>query len=481
MSMKSIRTKLWAGMMVLVVIVIMLLFLFQIVFLERFYSGMELIEVEKNAKNIAEEIQKLEDIDMVSSSKAVKEIIDQLSYQKQLEIQIADSNGNEIYKTSPVGGTSPPGIMIRDGIAECISKALKGEETSKEMIHHRFGNKFVIIGIPIYMRNNIEGALAVVFPMASVDDTAEILKKQLIIITAILFLVSMGISSILSKSFTKSILYVSQTAECYTHGDFEKRLPNLGNDEIGQLAQRMNQMGEALSKNERLKKELISNVSHELRTPLTIIRGYAETLRDLTGDNPEKREKQLGIIIKESQRLGNIVEDILSLSKLQSGADNLKLETFLINEMLENISKIYLNNKEGRTFEVLGDPDVEYEVVGDKSKIGQVLYNFISNAIRHTSPEDKIEVRLVDEGKFVRIEVRDTGDGISKEDIDHIFERYYKGKQKDEKKYTGTGLGLAIVKSILEMHDSKYGVESEVGQATVFWFELPKFNYHDSF
>ncbi|MGB5822819.1 MAG: HAMP domain-containing sensor histidine kinase [Proteocatella sp.] len=477
--MKSVRTKLWAGMMVLVGIVIMLIFLFQIVFLENFYSKMEVSEVERGSKTIVEEIEKLENLDGIAASESVKELIEQLSYQKQLTVQVADIKGDVAYQTSTGSNNLSPGI-IKEGIAEVVSGALQGNMTSREVIHRKFGNKFIVMGFPIYEGNNIEGVLAVTFPMASVDDTANILKKQLIIITGILFFVSIVISSLLSKSFTNPILQISQMAESYTHGDFGKRLPAFDDDEIGQLAERMNQMGEALSKNEMLKKELISNVSHELRTPLTIIRGYAETLRDLTGDNPQKREKQLEVIITQSQRLGNIVEDILSLSKLQSGTEVLKLEVFSLYEMLENIRRMYEINKEERKIEIIRNLEDDYSVLGDRGKIEQVFYNFISNALRYTSAGDEIQVRLIDKVGVVRAEVEDYGEGISKEDINHIFERYYKGKQK-EKKYTGTGLGLAIVKSILEMHNSKYGVESELGKGAMFWFELPKADYHDSF
>lgn len=478
--MKSIRTKLWAGMMVMVGLVIILIFLFQIVFLEKFYSGMEVIQVEKNVKTILTEIQKIEELNLVADSDLLKELMEKLSYQKHLTIQIVDPKGNMVYKTTTESFNISQG-MVSSGISEAVSGALDGQSSNREIIHPKFGNKFIIIGRPVYMKNNVEGALVVTFPMASVDDTAEILKKQLIIITAILFFVSIGISSALSKSFANPILKISQTAESYTHGDFEKRLPKFDDDEIGQLAERMNQMGEALSKNEILKRELISNVSHELRTPLTIIRGYAETLRDLTGDNPEKREKQLEVIIEQSQRLGNMVEDILSLSKLQSGAEVLKPEEFSVYEMVENIRRMYGINKEKRDIYIKRDLENEYYVIGDKGMIEQVIHNFMTNAFRHTSQDDKIEIRLIDSGGLVRIEVKDTGEGIPKEAIDHIFERYYKGSQKDEKKYTGTGLGLAIVKRIMEMHGSRYGVESELGQGAMFWFELPKSDYHKSF
>ena len=232
-------------------------------------------------------------------------------------------------------------------------------------------------------------------------------------------------------------------------------------------------MGEALTRNEMLKKELISNVSHELRTPLTIIRGYAEAMRDITGDDAEKRSRQLGVIIEQSGRLGNIVEDMLSLSKLQSGTETLRLEPFSVYDILEEIRLMYGANSEKRTFEISGEDCRGREVTGDRRKIEQVLYNFISNAFVHTSPEDSVEVRISENDGFMRIEVADSGPGISGEDIGHVFERYYKGSRDKDSVSSGTGLGLAIVKGILELHKAPYGVESEPGNGSIFWFELP--------
>lgn len=365
-----------------------------------------------------------------------------------------------------------PGMMQSE-TAKALISALGGEEYRNQTVHNRFGNKIAIMGFPIMSDAGVDGAVLVSFSLASVEDTAEILKKQLVIIALVIMVVSVIISSVLSKKFTEPVRLISEAAEAYSRGELEKRLPDLGEDETGQLARRMNEMGEALTRNEMLKKELISNVSHELRTPLTIIRGYAEAMRDITGDDAEKRSRQLGVIIEQSGRLGNIVEDMLSLSKLQSGTETLRLEPFSVYDILEEIRLMYGANSEKRTFEISGEDCRGREVTGDRRKIEQVLYNFISNAFVHTSPEDSVEVRISENDGFMRIEVADSGPGISGEDIGHVFERYYKGSRDKDSVSSGTGLGLAIVKGILELHKAPYGVESEPGSGAVFWFELP--------
>lgn len=476
--MRRIRTKLWLGMMVLVGIITILLWLFQIVFLEQFYSFLELKEVMNRSNRIGEEIELLEDINYARNTPTIVEAMDKLINEKQLSIEVIDNNYSSIYEGAYGYNTNTPGSM-KEVVVEAAYNALKGIEFEQKVMHPKFGYQFMIIGLPIHQGMNVKGAMIISLPMASIEDTQEILQKQLIIITGILLMVSVIISYLLSKNFADPISRISRLAESYTSGHYSARIPNTGTDEIGQLSMRMNAMGEALERNDLLQKELVANVSHELRTPLTLIRGYAETLRDVSGDNPVKREKQLGVIIEETERLGYIVEDILNLSQLQSGAVSFEPEAFSLNEMLSDIRERYELQPEPRSFKIVGASDLQ--VYGDKKRIEQVFYNLINNALRHTKGDEAIDVRLTRNAGKVRVEVIDYGEGIAKEDLDHIFERYYKGKRSDGNISKGTGLGLAIVKSILEKHQVPYGVESDFGRGTTFWFELYNAKSHTSF
>jgi len=234
-------------------------------------------------------------------------------------------------------------------------------------------------------------------------------------------------------------------------------------------------MGQQLSKIEQLRKDLIANVSHELRTPLSLIRGYAETIRDVTGNVPDKREKQLGIIIEETERLGKIVDDILNLSQLQTGYLSLNKSRFPIMKTLAAVVKRYdvLSQKTGVQIVLQGSSDGLVEA--DEARIEQVLYNLINNGFNHTPRGGTITVNAIDGLKAVRVEVSDTGSGIPEEDLPHIWDRYYKAeKASGKRRAAGTGLGLAIVKSVLEAHQAAYGVESKREVGTTFWFELKK-------
>lgn len=478
--MKSIRAKLWGGMMILVVVIIVLLWLFQIVFLDKFYTVLEIGGVRKSAESIVTEIEKLSDINQINNEESIQANIENYVYEKQLSVEIIDYDYNVLYQKTSGSNINMPGV-IQEAFLEVTQKAMSGEESRLVVTHPKFGYEFTIIGIPIMNENIVKGVLTVTMPMASIDETVDILKSQLIIITCVLLIVSLLISYKLSNKFADPISKISRLADSYAKGEYHTRINQISDDEIGKLAKRMNDMGDALERNDVLQKELIANVSHELRTPLTLIRGYAETLRDVTGENPEKREKQLGVIIEESERLGNIVEDILNLSRLQAGAVTLAIENFSLKEMLASIKEHFELGEMGKHLDLVGVLELEESLLGDKDNIQQVFYNLIGNAFRHSRPNQSVVVVAIPNEKTVRIEVRDQGEGIAEEDIEHIFERYYKGKRTDGKKGDGTGLGLAIVKSILDMHQVPYGVESKLGEGTVFWFELEKENSHISF
>lgn len=478
--MKSIRAKLWGGMMILVVVIIVLLWLFQIVFLDKFYTVLEIGEVRKSAESIVTEIEKMTDVNQINNEESIQANIENYVYEKQLSVEIIDHDYKVLYQKTSGSNMNMPGVM-QEAFLEVTQKAMSGEKSRQEVTHPKYGYKFTIIGIPIMNGNIVKGVLTVTMPMASIDETVDILKSQLIIITCVLLVVSLLISYKLSNKFANPISKISRQADSYAKGEYHTRINQISDDEIGRLAKRMNEMGEALMRNDVLQKELIANVSHELRTPLTLIRGYAETLRDVTGENPEKREKQLGVIIKESERLGNIVEDILNLSRLQAGAVTLSIENFSLKEMLTSIKEHFELGEMGKHLDLVGVSELEENLLGDKDSIQQVFYNLIGNAFRHSRANQSVVVAAMPNEKTVRIEVRDRGEGIAEEDIEHIFERYYKGKRTDGKKGDGTGLGLAIVKSILDMHQVPYGVESKLGEGTVFWFELEKENSHTSF
>lgn len=465
--MKSIRFKLWAGMMSLIVIVLILLWLFQIVFLGSFYTKMHITDVKKEAYSI---INLLKDNNIAS----YKNELESFAFKNNLSIELLDLEGNSIYVTGAVGMSGQRPMMQNGAREEVYQETMKDKEVNIPLLHPRFGNKFMMIGLPIKIFSEISGVMILTMPLVPVEDTASILKWQLFYITLILLIAALLISFLISRSFTRPILEIKKASEKMASGNFNVRISTKKQDEIGKLAETINHLGQQLSKIEQLRKDLIANVSHELRTPLSLIRGYAETIRDVTGDFPEKREKQLEIIIEETERLNIIVEDILNLSQLQSGYIVLHKRPFLIREALAKVVSRYDVLSENTGVKIIIDGTSEAYIEADETRVEQVLYNLINNAFNYTPNSGIITIRIMEITSSVRIEISDTGTGIDEEDIPHIWDRYYKAEKTTNKKSVGTGLGLAIVKGVLEAHQADFGVESIKGQGTTFWFELKK-------
>lgn len=460
--MKSMRFKLWLTMMALVLMMLVLLWFFQIVFLGDAYRTMHLKDARQDVYDLLSSLQE---------DSGWMELADKLAYSYNAELELVDRDGNLLYEA---GQTQGMPMMMHATRNAVLLKALSGEEGVEEVVHPRFGNKILFFSFPLILDREPEGAMLLQMPMAPVEETASILKRQLLTITLILLTLALILSLFLSKGFTKPLGEIRKVSESMASGDFSARVKTSRQDEIGQLAHTVNHLGEQLGKTEALRKELIGNVSHELRTPLSLIRGYAETLRDVTGASPEKREKQLGVIIEESDRLRKIVEDMLNLSRLQSGFYTLDLQPVDLKDLLSDVKEhfSYLSSKTGVTFAVAIEGPIQ--VYADSTRMSQVLYNLINNSFNHTPKGGSISVIAQEKTDRVRISVIDSGSGIAPEDLPHIFDRYYQSEKKPEQPRLGTGLGLAIVKGILEAHQAPYGVESTVGTGTTIWFDLKK-------
>jgi len=231
----------------------------------------------------------------------------------------------------------------------------------------------------------------------------------------------------------------------------------------------LNYTASELEKTERLRRELIANVSHDLRTPLTMISAYAQAMQDLPGENTPEN---IQVVVDEAERLTSLVNSMLDLSKLQAGVMELKEAKINITELISKVLRHYnkLIEQNGYRIEFLYDSTAW--IAGDEYKLCQVLYNLINNAVNYAGEDKTVIIRQLRKDSGLRIEVEDHGEGIAKEDIPYIWDRYYKVDKTHKRAVTGTGLGLSIVKSILELHSASYGVESENGCGSVFWFEL---------
>jgi signal transduction histidine kinase len=239
------------------------------------------------------------------------------------------------------------------------------------------------------------------------------------------------------------------------------------------MADKIQEQFESLKETDRLRRELISNVSHDLRTPLASMHGYVDTLL-IKNDtlSMDERRHYLEITRRHTQRLGQLIGDLFELSKLDSASVTPNLETFSLAELLQDVTQDFEleAKKAGITMEVeaVRDPAMVYADIG---LMQRVLENLIRNALKFTPREGRITISMVPKPDHVSVAVSDTGCGISDEDLEHIFDRFYHAEQSENS--DSTGLGLAIVKRILDLHGSRITVQSSPNQGTRFEFELP--------
>ncbi len=282
------------------------------------------------------------------------------------------------------------------------------------------------------------------------------------------------VSGFVSMVITKPVCEVTEKAKELARGNYDVKFNgDYFCTEVADLAEVLNHSGEEISKADKMQKELIANVSHDFKTPLTMIKAYASMIREISGDDPEKRQKHTQIIIDEADRLAMLVGDLLDLSKMQAGIEDFERTVFNLSEDVYRVARRfgYLTDTQG--YVIATEIDEDLYTYASRSRVEQVLYNLIGNAVNYTGEDKKIVIRLQKRADCSHFEVLDSGKGIAKEELDTIWERYYRSNESHKRPIKGTGLGLSIVKTILKKHNIRFGVQSELGKGSCFWVDFP--------
>ncbi len=302
-----------------------------------------------------------------------------------------------------------------------------------------------------------------------VRSTVRTIRTQLLVITVFMIFAAFITAFLVARHMSSPIVDINNKAKELAKGNYNVRFEEKGTIESIELAKTLNYAVSELSKLDRLQKDLIANISHDLRTPLTMISGYSEVMRDIPGENtPENMQ----VIIDETSRLSSLVNDLLNVSKLQSGTQKFNIQKINLTETIESCIARYEHLISHNGYRVTFEKREQVFIMADEVRILQVVYNLINNAINYTG--DNKLVRVVQEvtDDVVRVSVIDSGEGISDENLPLIWDRYYKVDKVHTRAKIGTGLGLSIVKNILLQHGSRFGVSSEVGRGSSFWFEF---------
>ena len=402
-----------------------------------------------------------------------EQILYNIAYDTNACIEVTDKSGLRLYTKEMLGGN----CLIHSDYGARLFKwrnELSQSETG-EITHigksPETNSQQLVYGVMIGTVENVQAYIFLNCLLDPVSSTTQIIKQQLFYITIIVFELAFIITMFISKRLSDPIVKITKDTKQFAKRNFNIEFQGGDYQETQDLAEVLNYAEKEISKVDALRKELISNISHDLRTPLTIIKGYAEMIRDLSGDNKEKREEHIAVIINESDRLSELVSGLLELSKYESDNKKLELCAFETDSFIDEVMARYnvYEELDGYHFEVSKDMNVL--VKADRAKMLQVMFNFINNAVNYTGEDKRVIVKQINSEKTVRIEITDTGDGISQENLPLIFDRYYREK-KTEREIVGTGLGLSIVKEILKLHGFKFGVTSKISEGSTFWFEI---------
>ncbi|MBQ8131163.1 MAG: HAMP domain-containing histidine kinase [Bacilli bacterium] len=455
MKKTNLIREIWKYFLLFSLFILLFLWTTQVTFFDRYYRNSKI----KDTKDVANTIKKYKD------SKLLIDIMNQKSMEKEVCIEIVDDGGLPVYTASFHGkGCLPRSINNIEFKASFISS--KKEEETFEIVNPNYNNDTIVEAIKLedntyaFVNTSIEPIEAITY----------LNRNLLIVATIIILLLSLVTSYYISRHISTPIIRLNKQAKRLAKQDFQVEFSsNTKIEEIKELESTLNYAKQELEKTDELRRDLMANVSHDLKTPLTMIKAYAEACCDIHKGKPEKQQEDMDTIIKETERLTTLINDILTLSKMQNQMEELELEEFdlidLINQILKNYK--YLQESENYQFEFIHSKS-EYIIKADKKKLEQVLYNLINNAINYTGEDNKVIIKI----QKNKVEITDTGKGIKGEDLPYIWDKYYKNKKKHKRNLVGTGLGLSIVKQILEAHDYKYGVDTKRNVGTTFYFEI---------
>ena len=436
--------------------IISLLYISQARLLNWYYERYKIKSVEEIATNIKKQDN-------------LEEYLENISESSDLCIEVFDGEEHEIYNEHAKG------CMFRGPNSKITSlmEDMYNSKKNKEfytIINPEFKSKSLLYGIRlsdgkyVFINGQLE----------SLDQASRLITKQSSYIIVVIIVLSILIAVFISNSITKPIREITEKAKKMGEGDLNVEFKHNPIKEIDDLSETLNYAKEEMIKTDDYRRDLMANVGHDLKTPLTLIKSYAEMVRDISYKDEEKRNKHLNVIINESDRLNVLVTDILTLSKLEASESSLEIKSYdLCKQIKDIISKFeILELTENYHFNI--QIPKKAIINADENKINQVIYNLINNAINYTGEDLTVKIKVKEEKTGYKVEIIDSGKGIDKKDIKHVWNRYYKTDKKHRRNKVGTGLGLSIVKEILDKHGFKYGVKSEIGKGTNFWFIAKK-------
>ena len=457
--MKSIKTRLIVSfiIIILVTVVSMEAFLIQII-KQIFYANLE-VNLRHEVNTSCEIYDKYFSYNSLNDN--ILNNVDTFWKQTAAKVQITDLAGNILMDSK---GDIPKNALATQDIVDSIKgkQGLWIGKTGTENI--------MAVSAPLKSGGNIVGVLRYITSLRIVDEEVRDLAEVFIYIGIVVIAVSIVLCIIFARAVTKPLKQVTITAMEMAAGNYLIRNKKKHNDEVGKLSDTLNMMAQEILKKDELKNNFISSVSHELRTPLTAIKGWALTLKGGCINDAELLMDGLDIIEKESNRLTIMVEELLDFSKFISGKIKLKSEKVDINRLMCDLRNIILPraSKDGIDFQMVCDKSMPC-ITSDENRLKQIFINILDNAFNFTPAGGKVYFEASFTGKSIKFIIRDTGCGISANELPMVKEKFYKGKSSKSK----NGIGLSICDEIIKMMNGAFEIKSEADIGTEVLITIP--------
>lgn len=401
-----------------------------------------------------------------------KEFFFEISLFYDVRAYLFDGDGGQIYPEGDFSADSDEETAALKSAAQELIRRLQSDSDGMPAALKKTDNAYVGV-----CSVSVDGSECFLVVRRALELNRSLLREvngRTVLLGIFVVVLSFVISATISGFLVRPLGEMTEKAKRLAAGDFSVDFNGSSyGTETDALAKTLNFARDELSKADAMQKELIANVSHDFKTPLTMIKAYASMIQEISGNDPVKREKHAQVIIDEADRLTTLVTDVLDLSKISSGLNEVTTERFDLSAFTaEILYKFgYLAETKGYVFKT--QIEKRLYTLADRVKTGQVIYNLIGNAVNYTGEDKTVTVRLVRENDVLRFSVIDTGAGVPQEELPHIWDRYYRSAETHKRPVKGSGLGLSIVKTILEKHGFCYGVNSTEGQGSEFYVLFP--------
>jgi signal transduction histidine kinase len=409
--------------------------------------------------------------------KVIQQKVENLANELGLRITIINPQGMVLSDSE-----KDPSDMTDHGDRPEVVKAMKEGFGQSTRPSETLGYNMKYVAVRVSDDGDVLGVVRFAMPLSEVQLEMQVIYRAVLLGAIVALVIALTIAYFVSRSMTSPIREMKEIAGRLAQGDFSRKVRIKSQDELGELAKSLNTMAdelqakmENLKRMDRVRTDFVANVSHELKTPLTLIKGYIETLEDKAIDDSEKARKFISIIKEHTDRLSNIIDDLLSLSELELSRDSIVKSEFDLKSLIDDIALGFGHEltarKQTLSIEPRGD---NFIITADRDKVEQVFVNLVDNAVKYTGEAGRIVVSILEQDSAITVTVEDNGIGIPPEHLDRVFERFYRVDKARSRQLGGTGLGLGIAKHIVLAHKGEIRIESDVNRGTKVFVMLPK-------